>query len=88
MARLFIAEIMMHRDSEEAKQKLETQPDYTFDLSYKSVDDHSIGFIDAKLIDSFFKKCKLKNISPIESLAIIRRFDLTSSGKISKQEFI
>ena len=62
LTRLIKAEIMLHRDSEDIKQRMESMHEYTPEAAYLAIDDHSIGFIDAKMLDSFFRRMFTKNI--------------------------
>jgi len=43
---LIMAEVKLHRESEELKQSLASMQDYTDDALYKSIDDWGYGFVD------------------------------------------
>mgnify|MGYP000008559654 CR=1 FL=1 len=62
MTRLFQMEIIMHKESENLKQRFESHMDYTPQASYNCVDNAAIGFIDIKGFDNFFKRLFSKGI--------------------------
>lgn len=63
LVRLFQKEVEFHNESENLKQRFECQLDYTEDATYKTMDPTNIGFIDLKILDSFFKSLQVKNVT-------------------------
>ena len=88
LGRLISREIILHRESEELKQRLECHADYTPELAFKCIDSTNIGFLDVKLMDNFFKSLQSKNIHIEDNAAIIRRFDLDCDSRLKKEEFL
>ena len=87
LMRLFLAEIELHRETETLKQHLETCLDYDQEACYNTVDCQSIGYIDVKALDNFFRRTFTKGITVEDNVAIIRRIDLDCDGKLRLEEF-
>lgn len=81
-------EVEMHIESEELKQRFESMMDYSPTAAYNCVDNSSLGFIDTKGIDNFFKRLFCKAIILEDIMALIRRFDLDADGKLKPDEFL
>jgi hypothetical protein len=86
LAELFLQEVECHRGTERLKQELEASKGYQREQSYYSLDDCNLKFIYAKNIERFLFSQGLI-ITQKELNCIIRRTDLDSDGKISKEEF-
>lgn len=82
-----MAEVKIHRESEDLKQQLASMNDYTDESLYKSIDDWGYGYVDQKNLPTFFKKNKL-NPTDADVEAIIRRLDLDADGKLTQEELI
>ena len=88
LSRLIKAEVDLHIETEELKQKLESARDFEKNAAYKSVDYTNIGHIDMKCLDNFFKRVFTKNVQIEDNAAIIRRLDLDCDGKLNLEEFL
>jgi len=84
---LILKEIELHKKSEKLKQEIESQPEFSGEALYKTIDDWGYGFIDTRNLKSFFRKNK-GNPSDEELVAIIRRLDLDADSKLNKEEFL
>ena len=87
MTELILAEIRLHRDSEELKQELESSKGVDGQACYHAIDDCSMSYIYQKNLERFFNSQRRKT-SESDHLAIIRRIDLDGDSKINKEEFL
>mgnify|MGYP001567764964 FL=1 len=87
LTKLFLSEIELHKKSEALKQELESMPDFNGDAVYKSIDDWGYGFVDTRNLKGFFRNNKSKATDE-DCVAIIRRMDLDSDSKLTKEEFL
>ena len=88
LSRLLKMEVLMHRESEALKQLFESYLDYTPQAAYAAVDNSSIGFINIKTLDNFFKRHFTKGVMLEDNSAIIRRLDLDGDNKLGPEEFL
>jgi Ca2+-binding EF-hand superfamily protein len=87
LSELLLAEIQLHRESEQLKQELASTKGYDAASSYASVDDCTMGHIYIKNLERFFNSQRRKT-TEADHFAIIRRIDLDSDSKINKEEFL
>jgi len=84
---LFEKEIAFNRVSEEFKQTMECNKQFSYSKAFLEIDDWSYGFIDKKNLKSFLRKhgflAKTKDV-----MAIIRRMDLDGDARLSLEEFV
>jgi hypothetical protein len=88
LTRLIRAEIEMHTVTEALKQRLEAAADYDDAACYSTVDNQSVGFIDVKCVDNFFRRTLTKGVDYEDFVALIRRLDLDSDGRLREDEFL
>ena len=82
-----MSEIRLHRETEQLKQELESCKGYDRQSCYDAIDDCSMQTIYVKTWARFFYSQRRKT-SEADHFAIVRRIDLDSDSKISKDEFI
>ena len=76
-----------HSEVEPLKQKMETNPNYSHKIAYKTLDPTNLGFIEVKTLDNFLKRNKVKGVTLEDNAAVIRRLDLDNDGKLRFEEF-
>jgi hypothetical protein len=97
LCQLIYAEVELHLTVETLKNRLLHTHDFTFEKAFKSIDDWSYGYIDAKNLKRFLvgmgyrhplaKKDNNNFILNQFLMSILRRFDLNGDSKISFEEF-
>jgi Ca2+-binding EF-hand superfamily protein len=88
LSRLLKMEATLHSESEDLKERFESHMDYTPAGAYAAIDNSSLGFIDTKGIDNFFKRLFTKGFTLEDVMAIIRRLDLDGDRKLKPEEFL
>lgn len=78
----------MHTETEVLKQRLEASADYDDKACYATIDTTSVGFIDVKTIDGFFRRTLAKGVEYEDHIALIRRLNLNCDGKLTYNELI
>lgn len=66
---------------------MESQPEFSADYLYNTIDDWGYGYVDQRNLKGFFRRNK-SNAEDDELIAIIRRLDLDADSKLNKIEFV
>lgn len=87
LSELILAEIKMHRETEDLKQELSSSKGYNTQAAFESVDDCSMNLVYQKNLERFLNAQFCKS-SEQDHFAIIRRIDLDADQKINPEEFM